>query len=291
MSQVARAALLALAATFLFNLETVLVKAMEGVPLATIVLSRAVGQLVWTGPAFIRDPFGLPRTRQLRLNLLRGGLSGVSWYMYYLSFASLPLAMATVLSFTSVLFITALAGPILGERVGWRRWSATLVGFAGVLAIVRPGAVEVGWPVAAAIATAFIGANITLTTKTLARSERTATIMFYIGLMTTAMTLPVALPGLAWHGWWNFLLLLATGLCGPAAMHVWINALRMADASAIAPLSYVRLIFAVGFGLVLFGELPDLWLLLGATLIVASTLYITRREARLARMRAARPDA
>ena len=124
MSALVQAALLAVASAFLFNLETVVVKAIEGVPLATIVLARSIGQLAWTMPAFARDPWGLVRTRQLRLNLLRGLLSGVSWFMYFTSFSRLTLATATVLSFTSVLFVTALAGPVLGERVRWRRWTA-----------------------------------------------------------------------------------------------------------------------------------------------------------------------
>ena len=83
------------------------------------------------------------------------------------------------------------------------------------------------------------------------------------------------------------LLLLAAAVLGPAAMWVWIMALRMADASFIAPLSYVRLLFAVGFGVVLFGEVPEWWLLPGGALIIGSTLYITRREAMLQRARAA----
>lgn len=282
MSPMAKAALLAMFSAFLFNLETMAVKAIEGVPLATIVLARALGQLFWTTPHFLRDPIGLVTTKQLKLNLLRGGFSAVSWYMYFISFSSLPLATATVLSFTSVLWVTALAGPVLGERVRWRRWTATLVGFAGVVAIVRPGAVEIGLPVLAALGSALLGAAIMLTTKMLARSERTETIMFYIGLVTTVCTLPVALPGLAWPGWWNALLLVLTGICGPFAMHVWINALRLADASVLAPLSYVRLLFAAGFGVLLFNELPDIWLGVGAVLIVASALYITHRESKVA---------
>ncbi|WP_237214740.1 DMT family transporter [Falsiroseomonas oryziterrae] len=287
MSPMAKAGLLAVGSAFLFTLETVVVKAIEGVPLATIVLARSLGQLAWTLPAFLRDPAGLVQTGQLKLNLFRGLLSGVSWYMYFLAFTTLPLAAATVLSFTSVLFVTALAGPVLGERVRWRRWSATLVGFLGVLAIVRPGAVEIGWPVVAAIGAAFLGAGIVLTTKMLARSERTGTIMFYIGVMTTALSLPFAIPVLAWPGWWNAALLLGTAMCGPFAMHLWINALRLADASVVAPISYVRLVFAAGFGIALFGEVPDAWLWLGAALIVGSALYITQREAKVAQRKAA----
>lgn len=289
MSPFAKAALLSVAAGFIFNLETTVVKAIEGVPLATLVLARALGQLAWTLPALIRDPT-LPRTRALPMQIFRGLLSIVSWYTYYLAFTGLPLATATVLSFTSVLFVTALAGPVLGEKVRWRRWSATLVGFAGVVAIVRPGeagAVALDWPLAAALASAMMGAIIVLTTKTLARTERTGTIMFWIGVVAVAVALPVALPGLAWPGWTNFLLLLLCGICGPFAMHLWINALRMVDASVVAPISYVRLIFAAATGVLLFEEVPDAWLGLGAALIVGSAVYITRREAQVARRRAA----
>jgi drug/metabolite transporter (DMT)-like permease len=287
MKGLVRAVLLAVFASFLFTLETIVVKAITGVPLATIVLARALGQLAWAIPSVIADP-GVIRSSRPWLAALRGAFSGVSWWMYFVSFAALPLAMATVLSFTTVLFVTALAGPMLGERVHWRRWTATLVGFAGVVIMLQPwdsGAMPTGWPVAAAIASAFLGAVIMLTTKMLARSERTSTIMLYIGVVTTVMTLPVALPGLAWPGWWNMLLLLGTALFGPLAMHVWITAIRQADASLLAPISYVRLIFAAGFGMALFGEVPDWWLAAGAATIIGSTLYITRREAKLAKER------
>jgi drug/metabolite transporter (DMT)-like permease len=291
MSQTARAVLLALAAALMFTLESVVAKAISGVPIATIVLARALGQVAATLPWLLRDPAGVVRTQHLKLNLLRGALSGVSWFTYFTSFAGLPLATATVLSFSAVLFVTALAGPILGEKVGWRRWSATLVGFMGVVAVVRPGAVEIGWPVAAALVSAFLGAAIMLTTKMLSRSERTDTIMFYIGVVTTAIALPVALPGLAWPGWTNAALLLGTAICGPVAMMFWINALRLADASLIAPISYARLLFATIFGVALFAELPDIWVGVGAALIIGSTLYITRREARRARAAQATPAA
>jgi drug/metabolite transporter (DMT)-like permease len=289
MSPFAKAALLSVAAGFVFNLETTLVKAMEGVPLATLVLARALGQIAWTLPALARDPT-LPRTRALPMQLFRGVLSVVSWYTYYLAFTGLPLATATVLSFTSVLFVTALAGPVLGEKVRWRRWSATLVGFAGVVAIIRPGdagAVALDWPLAAALASALMGAMIVLTTKTLARTERTGTIMFWIGVVSVAVAVPAALPTLTWPGWGNFGLLILCGICGPLGMHLWINALRMVDASVIAPISYIRLVFAAATGVLLFREVPDIWLGIGAALIVGSAIYITRREAQVARRRAA----
>jgi drug/metabolite transporter (DMT)-like permease len=278
-SPIVHAALLAVGSALFFTLETVVAKALVGVPLTTVVFARALGGLVWVLPALARDP-GLLRTRHLRLNLVRGLLSGTSWLFYFFAFAAMPLATATTLAFTSVLFVVALAGPVLGEPVRGRRWAAAIAGFAGVLLIVRPGAVELGWPVAASMTSAFLGACIVLTTKTLSRLERTTTIMLYIGLVTTAMWAPVALPGLAWPGWGNMALLVAVGLCGPCAMHLWMNALRLADASALAPISYVRLLFAAGFGIALFGEVPDLWLAAGALLIIGGALGATRAEAR-----------
>jgi len=287
MSPMSQAALLAIAAAFIFNLEAMVVKALDGVPLTTIVAVRAVGQLLWILPAFIRHPYQVLSTKHLKLNLLRGAISSASWYLYYASFTRLPLAMATVLSFSSVLFVTALAGPILGEVVRWRRWTATMLGFLGVIAIVQPWAAGAlaafGWPAAGALLAAFLGSGVVLITKVLARSERTDTIMFYIGLLTTAVSVPIALPGLAWPGWSNFGLLLLMAFAGPFGMVLWIGALRLADASAIAPLSYVRLVFAAGFGIVLFNEMLDAWLGVGAALIVGSALYITRREAKVAR--------
>lgn len=289
MTVLVRAVLLTLGAAFCFTLETLVVKAVTDVPLATIVLARALGQLLWTMPALARDPIGVMRTPVLPLQLLRGLLSIVCWYLYFFAFAGLPLATGTVLSFTAVLFVTALAGPILGERVRLRRWSATLIGFVGVLVILRPGGVPLDWAVASSIAAALLGAAIMLLTKLLSRVERTETIMFYIGVVAVAVSLPIAWPGLAWPGWGNFGFLLLAGFCGPLAMQMWITSLRLADASFLAPISYVRLIFATGFGILLFDEVPDWGLGLGAALIIGSAIYITRREAQLAREQAKEP--
>jgi drug/metabolite transporter (DMT)-like permease len=101
MKSLVRAVLLAVLASFLFTLETIVVKAVEGVPLATIVLARSLGQLAWAMPSAIADPRVL-RSSRPGLAILRGAFSGVSWWMYFVSFAALPLALATVLSFTSV---------------------------------------------------------------------------------------------------------------------------------------------------------------------------------------------
>lgn len=271
-------------AAFIVNLEAAIVKLVgAAVPLAMIVLFRSAAQLVWVAPRLVRRGSGLFRTDHLGLHILRGVLSLISWSAYYFSFRQLPMATATVLSFTAVMWTTALAGPFLGEVVRWRRWSATLAGFAGVLLVVRPGVLPVSLATIAAVGSALCGAGITLVTKRLAATESTPTIMLYIGLVTTTGALPGAIvewPSLSAGLWLALLVMGGLGVCG---MFMWITGLRMADASLLAPVTYIRLVFAVATGALLFGELPDGWTLGGSALIVASTLYITRREAQLRR--------
>jgi drug/metabolite transporter (DMT)-like permease len=209
----------------------------------------------------------------------------VCWILYFWSFQRLDLATATVLSFTSVMFVTALAGPLLGEVVRWRRWSATIAGFLGVVVIARPTEAGLDPAVGVALLSALFGAGIVLTTKRLSTTERTDTIMVYIGLCTFGGSLPVALPALAVPEAWQAGWLLLMALAGPAGMQLWIASFRLADASLLAPLGYTRLLFATAAGIMLFDEHPDGWTVAGSALIAGSALYITRREAALARAR------
>lgn len=285
-SPILQAAALTLAAAILFVAETVFVKLLAGtVPVTTIVLARSTGQLLWVLPWLARRGLSLLRTNHPWLHLMRGLFSLVCWILYFWSFQHLDLATATVLSFTSVMFVTALAGPVLGEVVRWRRWSATIVGFAGVVVIARPVGAGLDPAVAVALVSAMFGAGIVLTTKRLSTTERTDTIMFYIGLITFGGSLPVALPVLTMPAPWQAGWLLLMAVAGPAGMQLWISSFRLADATVIAPLSYVRLVFATVAGVLMFDERPDWWTAAGSALIVGSAIYITRREASLARRR------
>jgi drug/metabolite transporter (DMT)-like permease len=272
------------ASAFILNLEALIVKLVgPAVPVAMIVALRSIAQLVWVAPALLRRGSAMFRTQHLHLHILRGALSLVSWSAYYFSFRQLPMATATVLAFTSVMWTTALAGPILGEVVRWRRWSATLVGFAGVLLIVRPGVLPIGIATLAALGSAVCGAGITLATKRLAATESTETIMLYIGLVTTSGALPAAIVEWSWLTPRLWLVLVVMAGLGVSGMFLWITALRMADASLLSPITYIRLVFATAAGTLLFAEAPDGYTIAGALLIVASTLYITQREAQLRR--------
>jgi len=253
------------------------------VPTAQIVLVRSAAQLLLLLPFLVRAGPVVFRTDHIGLHALRGVLTVGGLFTYFYSYGHLPLASAVSISFARNLFIVAMAAIVLGEIVRWRRWTATIVGLIGVLVIMRPGAEEFSFAYGVAVVGAATGAAITLATRALATREAPIQIMAYIALFTTLGSL---VPGvLAWQTptAWQALWLLVIGFFGPIGQYVAIRAFRLGEASAMAPVDYARLIFAVGAGFLVFGELPDRYTVIGAAIIVASTLYITVREARLAR--------
>lgn len=255
------------------------------VPTAQIVLVRSAAQLAILLPFLIQAGPSVFRTSHISLHALRGVLSVGGFFCYFYSYGHLPLANAVTISFARNLFIVALAAIVLGEIVRWRRWSATVVGLIGVLVMMRPGAGAIDFAYGVAVIGAATGAAITLATRALATREAPVQIMAYIALFTTLGSL---VPGvLAWETPtpWQALWLVVIGFFGPIGQYVAIRAFQLGEASALAPVDYARLLFAVGAGFLVFGEVPDRWTVLGAAIIVSSTLYITIREARLARAR------
>ncbi len=220
------------------------------------------------------------------LHLLRGliGAGGMSCGFYALT--HLPLAQATAFSFTKPLFLVLLAALFLGERVRLRRLSATAAGFLGVLVIMQPtGSIE---PAAlVAVAGTALTAGVVVLVKMLLRTERPVTIMFWFGLISTTVTLLPALYVWVQPTAREFVLLVATGAVGASAQGAMMRGYLLAEATALAPVSYVQLVFAGVMGYLFFAEVPGFETLVGAAIIVASTLYIVHREAALARQRRA----
>lgn len=229
------------------------------------------------------------RTKKLHLYLLRGTTGMIGLMTWFSAVAYIPVAEATALFFTSSLFATVLAIFVLGEKVGPRRWGAALVGFAGVLIILRPGIVEPSYGAMLALASALtVGFSMTFV-KLLSRTEPVFAIITYMTIILTPLSLIPALffwqwPTLATLGW---LALLA----GSATIgHIGITrAFGLADTTAILPFFYFQLPFVALIGFVAFAELPDIYTWLGAGVIASSSIYIAHREARLARAPGADP--
>lgn len=226
---------------------------------------------------------GLPgiMTRRPGAHLLRGliGTTGLAAWFY--SIVHLELAEATAIGFTKPLFIVLLAAVFLGEVVRARRWTATLVGFIGVLIMFRPGTGAFEPAMVVGLIGALAGACVSMTIRSLSRTERPTAILFYFGVTSSVV---LAVPAvLDWQAptIGELLLMVLVGAVASCSQLCLIRGYHVAETSAMAPFEYVMLPIAMLYGFTLFGEIPDVWAFLGAALIVLSTLYIAKREAAL----------
>ncbi len=223
----------------------------------------------------------LLRSRNPRVNLLRAVFALITSVLVVASFRFMPLADALAIIFVNPLLLTALSIPLLGERVGWRRWLAVAAGFVGVLAITRPG-FEGGAGIAVLIplAAAMFAALRDIVTRRLGGQDHATTVMLYTMLVATAggaASLPFGAtwPSLLSHAW-----LVAAAVLLTASHWFTIRALHLAEAGLVAPFKYLSLVWAALLGFLVWQDVPDPWKVAGAGLIVASSLYTARREAR-----------
>jgi drug/metabolite transporter (DMT)-like permease len=204
-----------------------------------------------------------------------GGSNVASFFAYHL----LPLADAVALTFAGPLFLTALSWPILREPVGRERWIAVTVGFLGVLIMAHPSGAANWLGMVTAILCAVCNAVGTLTVRGLTRTEATASIVFYTALFMTLMALP-ALPF-----FWvtpsplDFLLFCSIGIIGGVSQYWTTQALYYAPAAAVSPFNYTALIWGSILGLLVWGDLPTLPMVVGTTVVTLTGLYLLRHEA------------
>ena len=276
-----RGALWMCAAATAFALMITLVRHLtDGLhPLQVVFLRTAFGLLAML-PWLLRQGVGVMRTSRLRLQLLRALIGIFAMVGWFTTLSLMPLAEATALSFTAPIFTSVLAVLILGEVMRLRRWSATVIGFLGAVIILRPGVAAIEPAALLAVATAAVWASSTILIKVMARTESAGAITTYMVLLTTPMTLLAALfvwqnPTLEQLLW--AALLGAAGSTGHTCMS---RALATADATLVAPLDYLRLPIVALIAFIAFGEVPGVWVWIGAAVIAASSVYIAQREAR-----------
>lgn len=232
------------------------------------------------------------RTRRLGLHVLRAAVGTISLFAFFLAYQFLGLADAIALSFVSPLLMTAMSVPLLGETVGWRRWTAIGVGFAGVLIMVQPGSGLFSPYALLPLLGAFCYALVGVTIRVLSRTEEAATIVFFFGVfssLTAALFLPFVWVTPAdmvdWLGQ------VAIGLVGGVAQLAMTLAFRRAPVSVVSPFEYTGIVWGVVIGFAVWGELPSVAVWAGCVLVIGSGLYILQREAALARRAPALPGA
>jgi drug/metabolite transporter (DMT)-like permease len=203
--------------------------------------------------------------------------------VFVLAFRYLPLADVHALGASAPLMVVALSVVLLGETVGIRRWSAVLVGFVGVLIIIRPGLQEIEWPLLIPLVGALMWALYQILVRLCSRTDGSDTTLLWsalVGLAATSVTGPFVWVPPDREAW---VLLVVLAVAGSIAHYALIKGLQLAEASAVQPYTYTLLVFAAFWGLAVFGDIPDAWTILGATIIVGSGLYTWYRERQLAR--------
>lgn len=245
-----------------------------------IVFVRCVLSILLAAPFLFWAGRKVLFSRKWKQHLVRGALGAASMNAGFWSLTQLPLTTASVLFFSTPLFMTALAGPMLGEKVGFHRWAATLVGFAGIVVVMRPDVGMVHPAMFAALFSAVLFAVMLIHGKKLSVEDPPGTLMAYFMVMSAAASLPPALPVWIWPDRETWIVLLVLSVGATARVYFDIRAYAVGEASAISVFQYLRLITIAIAGYFVFTEVPDEATLIGAGLIVASTLYIAEREAR-----------
>jgi drug/metabolite transporter (DMT)-like permease len=224
---------------------------------------------------------GLLWTRRPGVHIARGLLLMVSTYCMIVAISIVPLADAYTITFTAPFLVTILSVPLLKERVGWRRWTAVLVGFAGVLIVFRPFAAPIHFAMLLPLITAACFALYQILTRKVSYDSRETAFMmlFYLAWVGTAVMsaiVPAYWQAVAPADWaW----MVGMGALGAAGHLILIRALAITPASLLSPFIYSQIVWALGIGYLWFGDVPSIWMLAGCAVIVASGLYVFYREA------------
>lgn len=279
-----RAVLLMLASASLFALMAVVIRLASAQlhPFQITFFRSAFGAL-FALPLLYAHGWTLLRTPRLGFYVVRCVLGMGSMLAGFWAIVNLPLAEAVALSYSSPLFVTIGAVLFLSEIVRRRRWSAVLIGFIGVLVIVRPGSAAFTAASLVALFAACMSGAVTISIKSLTGSEPADRIVLLTSLLWVPLSLPAALTVWQWPhpDIWPWLVL--SGALGTGGHYCWTRALRMADASLLAPFSYLQLLIVAGLAWWIFGEEVTRYTVAGAAIIIGASLYIAQREHSLAR--------
>ncbi len=279
-----RAALLMMGSTVFFGLMAVAIRlASQTLHTFEIAFFRNFFGVIAALPLLLRHGPDLLRTTQLPRYLFRCVIGVMSMFCGFWAIGHLPLAQAVSLSYSTPLFVTIAAVLMLGEQVRARRWAAVVLGFVGVLVIVRPGSASFTGGTLIALSAAVLSGLVSIQIKQLSRTEPADRIVLWTTLLWVPMSLGPALFVWEWPRGITWLWVAAAGGLGTGGHMLWTRALKLGDVSALTPISFMQLPIVATLGYLLFDEQVDRWTALGAGIIFAANAYIAHREAQLAR--------
>jgi drug/metabolite transporter (DMT)-like permease len=254
----------------------------QGIPVLQIVWARVFFGALLTLPFSISltglSAFtpSMPIINTVRAILLIAATAFFFWGLGYL-----PIADTLSIFFVQPLLVTALSPFLLGERVGWRRWTAVVVGFAGVLIIIRPGFRELNPGILLALAAGASMALYLILTRRIAGTAHAMLTTFQTNAIGAVLLSIVIAWWWVWPGAWQAFLFVLVGLIAVAGHYLIVRAYDYAEASLLAPLAYTEMIMAVTAGWYFFGDFPDRWTFAGVGILIACAIYISWRERKL----------
>lgn len=250
----------------------------KDIPPMQMVFIRSLVAISVILPFIVRSGLAGFRTRRPGMHLFRGLMGTLGMVCVFYAFAHLPLAETIAIVFSRPLFAVWLAILFLGETVGWRRITAAVVGFAGVLVMVRPGTAAFDPASLFAVTAAVTAGSMAVLIKKMSATESTSSIILWFSVSSAVLTSIPAI--IVWVPpaplQWVYLILIGT--VGAAGMVALTKGFSTGETSFVTPFDYSRLLYATAIGFFFFGETPDAWTVIGALIIVASGYYIARRE-------------
>jgi drug/metabolite transporter (DMT)-like permease len=250
--------------------------------------TQSVVQIVWARYAFA-VPVVLGTTPRAAwsnlfqvssplLQAVRGLMPVLASFAVVAGLALLPLAEVTALTFASPLLVVAFSAPLLGERTTLHDWLGVVLGFVGILIIVRPGSDAFAWAALLPLGCAASFALFQLTSRLVGRSDHPAATLAWTILVGLVVTTPLLVLDWRTLSVPATLLMLASGLCFGASQYCLARAFRLAPAALLAPFTYTQIVPAVLLGILLFGAVPDFWAALGTLIVIGAGLYVLRRR-------------
>jgi drug/metabolite transporter (DMT)-like permease len=251
-----------------------------------LMLLRSCAALALMGPSIWRHRAEFRRIERPWLQFLRVILSTLEIAAFFLATVYLPLADVVTYYQATPIFVTALSASVLREHIGWRRWSAILIGFCGVLIALRPSAQSVSWPAMIALAGSLAFSMLLLITRSL---RGTPDIVLASTQFVGGLVFGVAIAPVGWIAptWGSLGFFFAAGAISACALLCVNRSLKLAPASTVVPYQYTMIAWAVAFGYIVFGDVPSLSTALGAAVIIGAGLYIFLRERELGRAESA----
>lgn len=279
-----RGVLIAIVSMVLFSSAHSAVRALSDTMTAhQIVFWRMAVSMAMLMPFYAWKGFHHLQSRRISMHAQRAVLNFIGMLLWFYAIGVVPLGKAVAIHFTLPLFVLLLAALVLGEKVGPRRIGATIVGFCGMLVILRPGLADVGLPETMILGSAALYGATVIYLKKMVATETPLALTFYTNGFIFLFSIPAAVYYWVQPTLSDIAPILVIGILGTAAPFLFTTALRSADASVIASIDFLRLPFTAGLAYALFGEVPEIWVWIGGAIIFFSTYYITMRESQLAR--------